>query len=186
MKIENLNNNEGEFFQIKGRNKIFSNNKRSIATVGVDDLIIIDTKDATLITKENNGNNLKTLLQKIKKEKSELLNSHTFELRPWGRFDILFESDLFKVKILEIYPYKRISLQYHNKRSEHWIVISGEALVHLDGAEVKLKEGKSIDIPKQSKHFIANSNKNKLIVVEVMMGEYFGEDDIIRLNDLYE
>ena len=183
-KIENLDKTKGKSYQINGANNIFSHEGRTIATVGVKDLMIVDTKDKTLITRENNSLQLKKLLKNMLEDKSRL-NIDYYERRPWGQFEILHESEFFKVKILEIFPKKRISLQYHNKRSEHWIIVSGEATVHLNGKEIKLKESNSIDIPKTSVHFIANQTTKQLVVVEVMMGEYFGEDDIVRLEDSY-
>ena len=87
---------------------------------------------------------------------------------------------------LSIKPHKRISLQYHNHRSEHWFILSGEASIHLDGEEFKLNAGNSINIKKKSQHFLANCTNNELIVIEIQFGDYFGEEDIIRLDNPYE
>ena len=107
------------------------------------------------------------------------------EARPWGKFEILLDSTECKVKRLQISPHRRLSLQYHNFRSEHWLVVSGTAHVHINGKNLYLTSGQSIDIPIKSKHFIENKNKNTLIIIETQLGSYFGEDDIIRLDDPY-
>ena len=180
----NYNNKKQEnIIQLNGDNKIISSKDRTIATVGVKDLIIIDTKDATLITKRNQSENLKKLITENKD--LDIFNQHSYDIRPWGSYEILLDSSLCKVKKLNISSKKRLSLQYHNKRSEHWFVLSGEATIHLDGEEFKLEKGKSIDIMRKANHFIGNYTNKPLIIIEVQMGDYFGEDDIIRLDDPY-
>ena len=130
--------------------------------------------------------------EKVKLVVNELLKKnissgkeHTFEFRPWGKFENLLEEKFCKVKKIVVYPQKRLSLQYHNFRSEHWLVVSGVANVHLDGKDFILSQGQSIDIPKKSHHYIENSKNNNLVVIETQLGSYFGEDDIIRLDDPY-
>ena len=108
---------------------------------------------------------------------------HTFENRPWGKFENLINDQHCKVKKLTIYPQKRLSLQYHNFRSEHWLVVVGTADIYLDGKMKNLKPGQSIDIPLKSPHYIQNKQNEDLIIIETQLGTYFGEDDIIRLDD---
>tara|TARA_Y100000991_G_C21838856_1_gene291447 strand:- start:156 stop:740 length:585 start_codon:yes stop_codon:yes gene_type:complete len=175
---------KSNILQSFGTNKIISFDNRMIATVGVDNLIIVDTKDATLVTTKNQSQNLKKLIDQ--NPTINYFKDFTYELRPWGRFDVLHDSEICKVKKLSIKPNKRISLQFHNHRSEHWFILSGEASVHLDGKESILKAGNSINIKKKSHHFIANCTNNELIVIEIQFGDYFGEDDIIRLDNPYE
>ena len=107
------------------------------------------------------------------------------EKRPWGMFEILLDSDNCKVKRITVKPGGRLSYQYHHKRSEHWVIASGEAKVFVEGKIKNLKKGDSIDIPIKAKHYIQNSSSDKLIVIETQLGDYFGEDDIIRLDDPY-
>ena len=111
---------------------------------------------------------------------------HTFENRPWGKFDNLLDSSVCKVKKIEVFPKHRLSLQYHNFRSEHWLVVDGIATVYLNGRIMELKAGMSIDIPVKSQHYIENKTENPLIIIETQLGSYFGEDDIIRIDDPYK
>ena len=117
--------------------------------------------------------------------KLKMGTEHTVEKRPWGKFENILDTNKVKVKKLSIKPFKRLSLQYHTKRQEHWFVVSGLASIHLDGKNIELNEGESIDIPRLSKHFISNKTSNELIIIEIQTGEYFGEDDIIRIDDPY-
>ena len=105
------------------------------------------------------------------------------ERRPWGSFTILEERESYKVKRIEVLPGRRLSYQRHEKRSEHWVVVEGEAVVTLDEKEVRLSPGGSIDIPRMAAHRILNPGKGPLVFIEVQRGDYFGEDDIIRLED---
>ena len=107
------------------------------------------------------------------------------ETRPWGRFEVLHEEPKFKVKRIEIRPGQRLSLQKHFKRREHWMVVEGTAVVTLDGKDHELEEGMSIDIPCEAAHRIANPGDVPLVFIEVQQGDYFGEDDIVRLEDDY-
>ena len=103
--------------------------------------------------------------------------------RPWGSYEILTDRPDHKVKRVTVMPGKRLSLQRHRRRSEHWVIISGEGLVTLDGRDIVLKTGHSIDISRGAIHRITNNTDSKVIFIEVQMGDYFGEDDIERLED---
>ncbi len=107
------------------------------------------------------------------------------EIRPWGFFEILSDEWDHKVKRITIEPGKRVSLQRHQHRSEHWFVVSGESLVALDGEDIPLLSGETIDIPRGSLHRIANTGGGMLVYIEVQTGDYFGEDDIERVEDDY-
>lgn len=104
-------------------------------------------------------------------------------IRPWGCYFILEDEKTHKIKRIEVLPGKRLSYQLHQKRSEHWIIVCGRARITIDGKEVRLREGDHIDIPRKTPHRIANPGKELLVFIEVQRGEYFGEDDIIRLED---
>ena len=185
--FENISNLEqnNNVFQMDGENQIISDNDRTIATLGVKNLMVIDSNDALLITKKNQSENLKSFLDQIKLSKPDVINTNSYEERPWGRFDILMEAETLKVKMLNVYPKKRLSLQYHEKRSEHWFVVKGKAKIHLDGKEFYLNQGNSIDIPLGKNHFIGNDTDAELIIIEIQQGDYLKEDDIIRLDDPY-
>lgn len=111
-------------------------------------------------------------------------NSPLFDQRPWGTFHVLDENEGFKVKRIEVLPNKRLSYQKHSRRAEHWFVVSGIAKVTLNGEEILVKKGESIDIPLQAAHRVENPHDSEnLIFIEVQQGEYLGEDDIERLED---
>ncbi|MEW6130822.1 MAG: phosphomannose isomerase type II C-terminal cupin domain [Acidobacteriota bacterium] len=105
--------------------------------------------------------------------------------RPWGMYEVLDEGVGFKVKRIEVKPGQRLSLQSHENRSEHWVVVSGEALITLDEKEIHLKVNQDISIPVQTKHRVANPGNEKLVFIEVQCGSYLGEDDIKRYDDDY-
>ncbi len=114
--------------------------------------------------------------------KSSYLDS---EQRPWGNFFVIHEMDNYKIKRIEVDPGKRLSYQYHNSRSEVWVIINGEGKIVLNEEIINYKKGDSINIPKRTKHRIENTGKEKTVFIEVQTGEYFGEDDIVRIEDDY-
>ena len=105
--------------------------------------------------------------------------------RPWGRYFVLQDDDNYKVKRIEVEPGRRLSYQYHNKRSETWIIIEGSAIVTIDENVKEYNKGETIIIPTKAKHRVENKNNSLLVFIEVQTGSYFGEDDIIRINDDY-
>ena len=105
------------------------------------------------------------------------------EHRPWGSFTVLEDRQTYKVKRIEVLPGKRLSYQKHQKRSEHWVVVEGEGIVTLEGEQIRLSPGQAVDIPRMAAHRIKNPGKNPLTFIEIQKGDYFGEDDIIRLED---
>ncbi|HEY2382950.1 MAG TPA: phosphomannose isomerase type II C-terminal cupin domain [Terriglobia bacterium] len=105
--------------------------------------------------------------------------------RPWGAFTVLDETPGYKVKRIEVFPEKRLSYQRHERRSEHWMIVSGTAKVTLDGREIILKSGETVDIPAKSAHRIENVGAVTMVFIEIQTGTYFGEDDIERLQDDY-
>jgi mannose-6-phosphate isomerase len=106
--------------------------------------------------------------------------------RPWGSYTVLEERPTYKVKRLEVLPGQRLSYQKHEKRGEHWMIVGGRAIVTLEGKDVDLSPGQSIDIPRGAPHRIANPGTALLTIIEIQNGDYFGEDDIIRLEDDYD
>ncbi len=163
---------------------IYSKN-RTIAGIGLTDVIIVDEDDATLVVKKSHVEKVKEVLSQLKKLGNPSAIEHSYEYRPWGKFENLYSSALFKVKRLIINPAQHLSLQYHYKRSEHWVIVKGSARVTLNKKVIILNAGQSIDIPAKAHHSIGNETDVELIMIEVQMGTYFGEDDIVRISDPY-
>jgi len=166
-------------------NTIFSQQKKVYGLVGVDDLTVVDTVDALLVCKKGSSQNVKELVDKLKQENPKALAEHPFEIRPWGKFEILRDEDFFKSKIITVDPGQKISYQSHKHRSEHWVIVKGKATVILNDEEHNLKVGENIFIPAGAKHRIHNKSNEPVIFVEVQVGTYFGEDDIVRYQDDY-
>ena len=158
---------------------------RTIATVGVEDLIIVDDDDATLIVRRGHTEKVKAVIDRLADNGNTAGVEHSFEYRPWGMFENLLDSEVCKVKRLTVDPGQHLSLQYHHKRSEHWVVVSGTATVRLGDETMILEPGHSIDIPLGVQHALGNDTDKPVIVIEVQMGTYFGEDDIVRISDPY-
>ena len=173
-------------FQIKSKNNYIKSNKKLIATLGVENLIVVDTNDSILIAKKGLEENMRDLISSLEKKNILELTHNNFENRPWGKFENILISQKLKIKKITVNPKSRLSKQFHNFRSEHWFITEGEGIVFKDGEKKKLKKGESIDIPRKSIHYIENYTKNILIFIEIQMGEYFGEDDIIRIDDIYD
>lgn len=170
---------------VDSKNVFIHRGNRTIAGIGIEDLIIIDDVDATLIVKKGHAEKVKKVLQQLVNAGDPTAIEHKFEYRPWGMFENLLESKVCKVKRLSVDPGQHLSLQYHHKRSEHWVVVEGTATVQLDDRILTLEVGEAIDIPLGAHHALGNDTDALVVVIEVQMGSYFGEDDIVRLKDPY-
>ena len=159
---------------------------KQVATIDVDDLIIIDTADALLVAKKGSSQKVKEVVKRLKEANSELPNIHVTAHRPWGTYTILDESERYKVKRIVVKSGKRLSLQKHRHRSEHWVVVSGTALVTRGDEEYRVNANESTFIPIGEVHRLENVGKIPLVMIEAQVGEYVGEDDIIRLEDDYK
>lgn len=182
----NVSNSKNNIIQVSSQNNFIRTDKRIIATIGIKDLLIIDTNDATLIAKKGQSENVKKIVNSLKTKNIKEAFENNFELRPWGKFENLSETKECKVKKITVFPYQRLSKQFHKYRSEHWMIIKGTGTVYLNDKKIILKKGNSIDIKKKSIHYIENNTEKNLIFIEIQMGTYFGEDDIFRLDDPYE
>ena len=120
-----------------------------------------------------------------RKQTAKQIDKEMSDTRPWGRYQVLEVTPAWKVKRMEVKPGRRLSYQKHFRRREHWVVVKGEALVVLDGKEIRLTPGQSVDIPKGAWHRIGNPGREKLAFIEVQQGDYFGENDIERSEDDY-
>ncbi|MCB0422621.1 MAG: phosphomannose isomerase type II C-terminal cupin domain [Bdellovibrionales bacterium] len=149
-------------------------------------MIVVDTPDALLVTRKGESQKVREVVQEIRQRGLVQATEHPFEIRPWGGFEVLLDSPSHKVKTIHVEPDSQLSYQSHEKRSEHWVVVRGEAEVTLNG-EVKVVHcGESIYIPKGTKHRIRNPKSEMLVFIEVQTGEYFGEDDVVRYDDDYD
>ena len=161
----------------------FSRGDRLIATVGLKDLIIADTPDALLVCDKHKTQEVKKIVEKLKSGNRKEHIAHLTDRRPWGLFTVLKQAPGFKIKLIEVEPKKRLSLQAHTKRAEHWVVVSGYAKVSRGKDLIYVHSNQSIYIPKGTKHRLENPGKVPLKIVEVQTGSYLEEDDIQRFDD---
>jgi len=168
----------------KDNNLIISN--KYVATIDVNDMIVVDTDDALLICKKGSSQKVKDVVHKIKTVKPELANIHMTAYRPWGTYTVLENTYGYKIKRIEVKPGKKLSLQRHMHRSEHWIVVSGTATVTVGDRTTMVRPNESTYIKMGEMHRLANEGKIPLVVIEAQVGEYTGEDDIIRSEDDYD
>lgn len=171
---------------IGSKNNLVIADDRLISTIDVEDLMIVDTKDAIVIAKKGSTQKVKDLVAEVKKRNPEMANVHMTAHRPWGTYTVLEDCKGYKVKQITVRPGAKLSLQYHHHRSEHWIVVSGIATVTIDDKTFDLKSNESTYIPKEAKHRLANNTSQDLVLIEAQVGTYLGEDDIVRLQDDYK
>jgi mannose-1-phosphate guanylyltransferase len=169
-------------FSSNSKNNLIYGNKKYIATLDIEDMIIIDTQDILFISKKNNSHNLKNMVEKLTKD-NQLINIDSIVYRPWGIYTILEDTNGYKIKRIEVKPKKRLSLQSHKYRNEHWIIISGTATITLENEIFTLNENESTYIKANQKHRLANNTDKPLIIIEAQIGSYTQEDDIKRYND---
>jgi mannose-1-phosphate guanylyltransferase len=160
-------------------------NQRLVGAVGVSNLIIIDTPDAMLVADRSRAQDVKHLYANLKSQSHEAYKLHTTVHRPWGTYTVLEEGPRFKIKRIVVKPMARLSLQMHHHRSEHWIVVSGMARVVNGDQELFVRINESTYIPAGHKHRLENPGVVDLVMIEVQSGEYLGEDDIVRFDDVY-
>jgi len=181
-KDENNNTINDKHISIDSKNNLIYSKDKYIATIDVEDLIIVDTGDALLVSKKGSSQKVKAVVQKIKKV-SELHNIHLTAHRPWGTYTVLEDTPGYKIKTIVVKPGKKLSLQKHYHRNEHWIVVSGTATVTV-GEDTKLiRPNESTYIKMGEVHRLANEGKIPVVLIEAQVGEYTGEDDIVRLED---
>jgi len=162
---------------------VFARGNRLVSTIGVNNMIIADTPDALLVCDRSRTQDVKQLVEKLKTLKRKEHQVHLTERRPWGSFTILQQGPGFKIKLIELTPRKRLSLQRHKSRAEHWVVVSGMAKVTNAGKVTFVGSNESIYIPKGRKHRLENPLRQPLKIVEVQTGMYLEEDDIERFED---
>ena len=182
-KDKNGNTKNDSLVSINSKNNFVFGKYKTIALNDVHDMIIVDTPSAVLVSKKGESQNVKELVKLVKEKNEELVKFGRKVYRPWGNFTNIFVDPAFKVKTLFVKPGKRLSLQKHMHRSEHWVVVKGTATVELDNKEFLLRPNESTYISIGVKHRLSNFGKIPLVIVEVQVGEYLGEDDIVRFKD---
>ena len=163
---------------------IHSENKL-IATLGVNNLLVIDTPDALLVADKSSIHDITKIVDELKDKNRPELNFHREVYRPWGKYNLIDSGEKFQVKRITVNPGAKLSLQFHQYRAEHWIVVSGQAKVTLEGKTTWLNENQSTYIPIGATHSLENPGDLCLEMIEIQSGSYLGEDDIIRLEDSY-
>jgi mannose-1-phosphate guanylyltransferase/mannose-6-phosphate isomerase len=158
---------------------------RLVATVGLRDHVVVETKDAVLVAPKDRVQDVKLLVNELKKQDRYETSLHREVFRPWGSYDSIDNGDRFQVKRLVVKPGASMSLQLHHHRAEHWIVVSGTARITRGEETFLLEENQSTYIPVGAKHRIENPGKIQLQMIEVQSGSYLGEDDIVRFEDVY-
>lgn len=182
---ESGNSIKGKAILVDSTDCFIQSGERVVAVVGVKDLIIVDTGDAVLVADRNHAQDVKEVVTQLSKLKHEAVNFHKTVHRPWGSFTILEDAADCKVKRLVVKPGQVLSLQLHHRRAEHWTVVQGTAKVRRGDEEFLLEANQSTYIPVETLHRLENPGDQDVHLIEVQTGDYFGEDDIERLEDVY-
>ena len=183
--LSKIRNKSGDVISINSKDNMTFTDERLLVTSEVNNLIIINTRNATLITSKNSANSLRKVVEKLKENNREEVYNDGQENRPWGSFQNIKAEKEYKVKKLHILPGEKISLQKHLKRSEHWVVVEGKARITKGKKIFTLSTNESTFIKRGQLHRIENVTKKDLIIIEVQTGTYLEEDDIIRIDDKY-
>jgi mannose-1-phosphate guanylyltransferase/mannose-6-phosphate isomerase len=176
----------GNVIDIDSTDSVIYADKRLVATIGLRDTIVVDTPDATLVCSRDRAQDVKKVVDELKKRKAEERLTHRTVHRPWGNYTILEEGDRYKIKRIVVVPGSKLSHQLHHHRSEHWVVVSGTARVTNGDKEYDVHTNESTYIPMSTKHRLENPGKVPLQIIEVQNGEYLEEDDIVRFDDDYK
>lgn len=167
------------------QNSLLYASDRLVAGVGLKDVVVVETSDAVLVCKKDKAQDVKKIFDRLKEIKDDTFKIHRTVYRPWGYYTVLNQGEGYLTKMICVFKKGQLSLQSHNYRSEHWVVLSGSARVTLDNKTFMLKPGQSIDIPVKAKHSLANPYDEDLKIMEVQKGDKLVEEDIIRYKDIY-
>lgn len=184
-KDKNSNAIIGDTMVMDTQNSLVYSDDRLVCALGVEDLVIVDTKDAVLVSHRDRLQDIKTMVADLKQKNRMEHFQHREVYRPWGKYDSVDQSSRFQVKRITVNPGAKLSVQMHHHRAEHWIVVSGTAKVNVDGKDSLITENESIYIPITAIHSLENPGKVPLELIEVQVGSYLGEDDIVRFEDKY-
>jgi mannose-1-phosphate guanylyltransferase/mannose-6-phosphate isomerase len=176
---------QGDGVLLESTNTMIRAESRLVTGIGLHNLIVIETRDAVLVADSSKTQDVKHLVDTLKAQNRKQATEHREIHRPWGRYETLVVGDQFQVKQIIVNPGASLSLQMHHHRSEHWVVVSGTAEVQVEEKVTILTENQSVYIPVRSKHRLTNPGKFPLTLIEVQLGSYLGEDDIVRYDDQY-
>jgi len=177
---------DGDIYTNNVSNSYIKTEKKFTAVIGLENIIVVDTSDALLVSDKSMAHHTKEIVNHLKEDKREEYQNHKKVHRPWGYFESLEKQEGYQVKLLSLNPGAKISLQKHEHRSEHWVVISGEATITCGELTKKYTKNQSTFIPQGTIHRLENESTETLKVIEVQTGDYLGEDDIIRIEDIYK
>lgn len=175
----------GRVVDLGSRRSVVYGDRRVVATIGLTDMVVVDTPDATLVCPKDRAQDVKKVVEILKQQGAPEHLEHVTVHRPWGSYTVLEEGDGYKVKRVTVKPGGRLSLQLHHRRSEHWVVIAGTARVTRGDDVFDLQVGQSTAIPVETRHRLENFGQETLHIIEVQNGPYLGEDDIVRFKDEY-
>jgi mannose-1-phosphate guanylyltransferase/mannose-6-phosphate isomerase len=176
---------QGDVLALDCANSLFVSRGGKLAVTGLSDMIMVQTRDATLACPLSKPQGVKDVVAALRAEGSSLVEAHVVVRRPWGSYTVLEEGPGYKIKRIEVLPGARLSLQMHHHRSEHWVAIAGTAEVQLGERTLLLTENQSVDIPKTTSHRLSNPGKVPVEIIEIQSGPYLEEDDIVRFDDVY-
>jgi len=179
------NTTEGNAILVNARGTYVRSEDRLVAAVGVKDLVVIDTADAVLVAHKESAQQVKDIVARLKSQGHISAREHVTVYRPWGSYTTIEDKPGFKIKRILVNPSHSLSLQLHHKRAEHWVLVAGEAIVQIGDTEYLTRRGEYRYIPLGEKHRLSNRTAQLVELVEVQIGDYLGEDDIVRLVDNY-
>jgi len=181
----NGNATHGDVVLHETNNSYLRTDGKLVAAIGVDDLIIVSTKDVVVVAHKDSEQNVKVIAEKIKNESRTEWQLSSEVYRPWGKFDLIDKGERYQVKRITVKPGAKLSTQKHHQRDEHWVVVSGSAMVTKGEKTFPLEKNQSVFIPKNEIHSLENLGTDSLELIEVQCGDYLGEDDIVRYKDRY-
>ena len=176
---------KGKVFSEGSKDCYLKSENRLLVTIGLKDIVLVETSDAILAAKKSELEKIKIVLSKLNNKGFKEITTHRKIYRPWGSYTSLIENQKWLVKSIEVNPESKLSLQMHHHRAEHWIVVKGTAKVEIDNKSFVLTENQSTFIPVGAKHRLSNPGKILLTIIEIQSGDYIGEDDIVRFEDVY-
>lgn len=175
----------GDVMAMESSNSLIMAESALVATIGVRDLVVVQTKDAVLVADRDKAQEVKAIVARLREQGRNEHQTHRQVYRPWGHYDSIDSGQRYQVKRITVQPGAKLSVQLHHHRAEHWVVVSGTARVTLQDQEHLLSENQSIYVPVGAVHALENPGKIPLDLIEVQVGSYLGEDDIVRLDDRY-
>ena len=182
---ESGNVHHGDVVSAGSRGSLVWSEHRLVTAVHVEDIVIVETPDAVLVTRRDRSQYVRNLVEDLRDQRRREVKAHLREDRPWGSFEVLASGERYQVKRLIVNPGAKLSLQSHRHRAEEWTVVNGTARVTLDDDELTVQEGETVSVPIGGRHRLSNPGRIPLVVVEVQVGSYLGEDDIVRYADEY-